>query len=379
MTVKDYSLSLDMKILVINWRDVKNPLAGGAEIYLQEIFRRIVSRGHEVTQLAVSFPGSTPTDTIDGIRIIRLGGANTFNFAVWRNLNRILHAGSYDLVIDDLNKIPFYSPWFCDKPVLVMMMHLFRKAVFSEVSFPFATYVYLTESLIPWCYKNNRFAVLSPSSKRDLLAFGIREEKLVVIPPGTDTDRFRPDLSRKGEPLILHVGRVKKYKSTDHLLEAASRLKQAGKAFKVKIVGDGDDLSRLKGLSAQLGLTEVVEFTGFISEDDKVKLYQQAAVLVENSIKEGWGLIVMEANACATPVVAARSPGLVDSVQDRKTGFLYEYGNIAELTERLGQLLDDPQLRRTMGEAGVEWARSFSWDSATDKMLAVIERAVSSE
>jgi glycosyltransferase involved in cell wall biosynthesis len=355
---------LGVKILVVNWRDVKNPLAGGAEIYLQEIFRRIVSRGHEVTQLAVRFPGSSVEDTIDGIRIIRLGGANTFNFAVWRNLNRILRKGSYDLVIDDLNKIPFYSPWFCDKPVLVMMMHLFRKAVFSEVSFPFATYVYLTESLIPWCYKNNQFAVLSPSSKRDLLAFGIREEKLVVIPPGTDTDRFRPDLSRKGESLILHVGRVKKYKSTDHLLEAASRLKQAGKAFQVKIVGDGDDLPRLKELSARLGLNGVVEFTGFISE---------------NSIKEGWGLIVMEANACATPVVAARSPGLVDSVQDRKTGFLYEYGNIAELTERLGQLLDDPQLRRTMGEAGVEWAGSFSWDSATDKMLAVIERAVSGE
>ena len=365
-----------MKILVINWRDVKNPLAGGAEIYMQEIFRRIVSRGHEVTQLAVKFPGSTAEDTIDGIRIIRLGGANTFNFAVWSNLNRILRQGNYDLVIDDLNKIPFYSPWFCDKPVLVMMMHLFRKAVFSEVSFPFATYVYLTESLIPWCYRNNRFAVLSPSSKRDLLAFGIRDDKLVVIPPGTDTDRFKPDLSQKGEPLILHVGRLKRYKSTDHLLEAASRLKQAGKAFKVKIVGDGDDLPRLKEISARLGLNELVEFTGFISEDDKVKLYQQAAVLVENSIKEGWGLIVMEANACATPVVAARSPGLVDSVQDGKTGFLYEYGNVSELTERLGQLLDDVQLRRTMGEAGVEWARSFSWDSATDKMLATIEQTL---
>ena len=102
-------------------------------------------------------------------------------------------------------------------------------------------------------------------------------------------------------------------------------------------------------------------------------------MLVENSIKEGWGLIVMEANACATPVVAARSPGLVDSVQDRKTGFLYEYGNVSELTERLGQLLGDANLRRTMGEAGVAWAKSFSWDSATDKMLAVIEQTVSRE
>jgi glycosyltransferase involved in cell wall biosynthesis len=365
-----------MKILVINWRDVKNPLAGGAEIYFQEIFRRIVTRGHEVTQLAVNFPGASKTDLIDGIRIVRMGGANTFNFSVWAGLNRILRAGGYDIVIDDLNKIPFYSPWFCDKPVLAMMMHLFRKSIFSEVAFPLAAYVYLTESLIPRCYKNNLFAVLSPSSKRDLLAFGIREEKMVVIPPGTDTARFVPDLSRKGEPLVLHVGRLKRYKSTDHLLEAAHALKLKGKRFKVKIVGDGDDLPRLKETSRRLALEDIVEFTGFISEDDKVRLYQESAVLVENSLKEGWGLIVMEANACATPVIAARSPGLVDSVHDGKTGFLYEYGNVPELTERLGQLLDDAQLRSTMGAAGVEWAKSISWDSATDKMLVVIERAV---
>ena len=75
-----------MKILVINWRDVKNPLAGGAEIYFQEIFRRIVARGHDVTQLAVNFPRASKTDLIDGIRIVRMGGANTFNFAVWAGL-----------------------------------------------------------------------------------------------------------------------------------------------------------------------------------------------------------------------------------------------------------------------------------------------------
>jgi glycosyltransferase involved in cell wall biosynthesis len=365
-----------MRTLVINWRDVKNPLAGGAEIYFQEIFRRIVARGHDVTQLAVRFPGASATEVIDGIRIIRRGGANTFNFAVWGGLQGVLKQGDFDIVIDDLNKIPFYSPWFCDKPVLAMMMHLFRKSIFSEVPFPQASYVYLAESLIPWCYKNNFFAVLSPSSRRDLQAFGIREERMVVIPPGTDTERFRPDLSRKGAPLVLHVGRLKKYKSTDHLLEAAGRLKEKGKTFRVKIVGDGDDLPRLREIAGRLGLDGIIEFTGFISEDDKIRLYQESAVLVENSIKEGWGLIVMEANACATPVVAARSPGLVDSVQDGKTGFLYEYGNVEELAQRLEQLLENPGLRSEMGAAGVEWARGFSWESATDKMLAVIEQAL---
>lgn len=97
-------------------------------------------------------------------------------------------------------------------------------------------------------------------------------------------------------------------------------------------------------------------------------------MLVENSIKEGWGLIVMEANACGTPVVAARSPGLVDAVQEGRTGLLYEYGNIPELAARIEQLLDDPELRRAMGNHGIEWARQVSWDSAAERMLEVIER-----
>ena len=393
---------------------MKNPLAGGAEVYMQEIFRRIVSQGHEVTQLAVRFPGSTETETIDGIKVIRFGGAQTFNFAVWARLNSILKQGKYDIVIDDLNKIPFFSPWFCDRPVLVMLMHVFRKSIFKEASFPLASYVYLTESLIPRCYKNNLFAVLSPSSKRDMQAFGIRDEQMTVIPPGTDTQRFRSDLSRKGRNLVIHVGRLKRYKSTDYLLHATKLLVERGwgqedlgvqsancrvqtaecrvqsaeykaqsaeggarrKDLKVVIVGDGDDLPRLKALSSELKLDRLVEFTGFIPEQDKVGYYQQAAVLVENSIKEGWGLIVMEANACGTPVVAARSPGLVDSVNDGETGLLYEYGNVAELADKIERLLSDARLRADMGQKGIAWADKYSWDSAADATLEMIERTM---
>ena len=279
-------------------------------------------------------------------------------------------------MIDDLNKIPFYSPWFCDKPVLVMMMHLFRKAIFPEVAFPLAAYVYLTESLIPWCYKNNRFAVLSPSSKRDLLAFGIREEKLVVIPP---KHRYRA-VPAGPEPKGRTAGAARRAREEVQVNRPPTGSRARPEAEREAV--QGEDCRRRRrpaaaeGNELRLALESVVEFLGFISEDDKVRFYQESAVLVENSIKEGWGLIVMEANACATPVVAARSPGLVDSVQDRKTGFLYEYGNVPEPTQRLEQLLDDAELRRVMGAQGVRWAESFSWDSATDKMMAVIEQTV---
>jgi len=141
------------------------------------------------------------------------------------------------------------------------------------------------------------------------------------------------------------------------------------------ILGDGDDVPRLKELNTKLGLDDIVQFTGFIPESEKVLVYQKAALLVENSVKEGWGLIVMEANACGTPVVASKVPGLVDSVIENKTGFFYEYGNIEELAQKIERLLDDAPLRNEIGKNGIEWANQLTWDKTAGMMLDAIKRA----
>lgn len=363
-----------MKVLVVNWRCIRNPLAGGAEIYLQEIFRRLVERGHEVSQLAERYPGSAPGETLDGIRVIRLGGARTFNFAVCRNLRRVVEEGGYDVVVDDLNKIPFYSPRLVRVPVLAILMHLFRGSIFREAFFPLAAYVWLAESAIPWAYRDCRFTVLSESSKRDVVKLGIRPERVAVVPPGTDFDRFSPDESVAREPVVLHVGRLKKYKSADHLLRAARLLLDRGRDFRAVIVGTGDDRPRLEKLAAELELGDAVEFTGFISEDEKVNWYRRSAVLVENSVKEGWGLIVMEANGCGTPVVVARSPGLVDSSRDGVNGLFYEYGNVPDLAEKLDRVLTDDELRGRLGRQALGWARQWTWDTAADATEQALEQ-----
>ncbi|OYD17445.1 hypothetical protein CH330_00110 [candidate division WOR-3 bacterium JGI_Cruoil_03_51_56] len=364
-----------MRILVINWRGIKNPLAGGAEIYFQEIFRRLVQHGHEVTQLAERFPGSSATEEVDGIRVIRMGGKNTFNFAVYRNLKRLSEKDNYDIVIDDLNKIPFYSPWLTKKPVMAILMHLFRGSIFKETIAPFAAYVYLTESIIPLAYKKCPVAVLSESTKKDVVRLGINPERITVVPPGTNFDRYKPDFSVKREAIILHVGRLKRYKSTDGLLQAARLLKDRGRRFNLVIVGTGDDRPRLEKLATELGIDKFCRFTGYISEDEKVAWYRRAALLVENSIKEGWGLIVMEANACATPVVVAKSPGLVDSSHDGVNGLFYEYGDIEDMSEKIDRLLEDDELRSRLGKQAVEWAHKWTWDGAAEKMEQIIMQA----
>ncbi|MEO0019169.1 MAG: glycosyltransferase family 4 protein [candidate division WOR-3 bacterium] len=365
-----------MRILVVNWRCIKNPLAGGAEIYLQEICRRLVQRGHEITLVAERFAGSALEEEIDGVRVKRMGGKWTFNWTVYRQIGKLVREGDFDIVIDDLNKIPFYSPWFTDKPVLVLLMHLFRRSIFREAIAPFALYVYLTESLIPLAYKKCLFAVLSESSKRDVVRLGIPPEQITVVPPGTDFERYQPDPRVKKEPVVLHVGRLKKYKSTEQLLYAARLLKERGRVFQVVVVGTGDDLPRLERIVEKLGLKETVRFTGFVSEEEKIQWYRRSALLVESSIKEGWGLIVIEANACGTPVVVARSPGLVDSSRDGVNGFFYDYGDIPQLAEKIDLLLRDGALRTRLGEQAVSWARQWTWDGATDKIEVLIKETV---
>jgi glycosyltransferase involved in cell wall biosynthesis len=370
-----------MRLLVVNWRCIKNPLAGGAEIYFQEIFSRLVRRGHSVTLVSERFPGSVADEFIEGIRTIRMGGKNTFNFAVCRNIAKLADSLEADLVIDDLNKIPFYSPWYTKRPVLAILMHLFRGSIFRETLPPLAAYVWLAESIIPWAYKNCRFAVLSESSKADTVRVGIRPERITVIPPGTDFARFTVDPSTprtlEPTPTVLHVGRLKKYKATDHLLRASRLLLDKGVKHRVVVVGTGDDLPRLRKIAAGLGLGDAVEFTGFISEDEKLGWYRRAAVLSENSVKEGWGLIVMEANGCGTPVVVADSPGLRDSSRDGVNGLVYHYGDVPALAERLERMLKDDALRAKLGTQAIEWAHQWTWDAAAGQMEAVIGQAMS--
>jgi glycosyltransferase involved in cell wall biosynthesis len=365
-----------MKMLVVNWRCPKNPLAGGAEVYLQEIFSRLVNRGHSVTLLSERFAGSQPEDVIEGIRVIRAGGKFTFNFTAGRLVGGLAEALRADVVIDDLNKIPFYSPWHTKRPVLAILMHLFRGSIFRETLPPMAAYVWTAETMISLAYKRCRFAVLSESSKKDTARVRIDPARITVIPPGTDFGRFSPDASAQREPVVLHVGRLKRYKATGHLLRATKILKERGVKFTTVIIGDGDDKPRLEGLSAKLGLGEQVRFTGFVPEAEKVNWYRRAAVLVENSVKEGWGLIVMEANACGTPVVVADSPGLCDSSRDGVNGLMYKYGDVSALAEKLEKLLSDDALRTRLGRQAIEWAKQWTWDGAAEAMERVIEQTI---
>ena len=366
-----------MRILVINWQDIKHPMGGGAEVHLHEVFERIVRKGHEVTLYCCAFPGAPAEENLNGIHIIREGSRPFFNYHVPLKYFSTFRHQHFDLIVDDMNKLPFYSPMYVKEPLLGITHHLFGKSIFLEASYPAAAYVYWAERAALPMYKKLHFIVGSPSTYKEMLQQGFSEERTHLIPYGVAHESFRQTgIPKSSKPLIGMVGRLKRYKSVDHLLEAFAIVLQHKPEVELLTVGDGDDKLRLVALADTLGISSHVTFTGFVSEAEKICYLNRMHIAINTSAKEGWGLTVIEANACGTPTVSSNVQGLRDAVVDGETGLLYEYGNREQLAEKILLLLRDEHLRDQLTRNALEWSAKFDWNSAADCTLEIMERVI---
>ncbi len=368
-----------MNILVINWQDRLNPYAGGAEVHLHEIFSRIAADGHRVTLLASGFPSAPREAKIDGIEVIRIGTRNTFNFHVPFAARSLIKRRSIDVLIEDLNKIPFFTPLYFNIPTIAILHHRFGRSIFSETILPFALYVYVSEALIPFVYRHIPFDVVSESTKRDLADGGIPVANISIHHNGIDLNRYHPSHEAPTPYQITFLGRIKKYKSIDHLLHAAHRVRGKFPAMRLMIVGDGDACDQLKRIAAQLAIDDITTFTGFISLEEKVRILQQSELVVNTSSKEGWGLTVIESNACGVPVIAADSPGLRDSVKDGYNGILYPFGDIDALAAAIERLLGNRSLLEIMRKQAIQWSQRFDWDKSAQGILEILKKRLNGE
>jgi len=365
---------------VISYRDIRHPEFGGAEVILYEIFRRYAAAGHQVTFITGHWPAAPREDEIEGMRILRGGNQYTFNFVAPRMLARLLAREPVDLVVEDINKIPFFTPLHQKRaPVLAVVPHLFGTTVFQQAAFPLACYVYFWERFIPLVYRRCRFSVLSDTTFADLRRRGIAPERMRVIRGGLDHDFHRPP-EREGrapKPVILYLGRVKKYKRIDLVIEAMPEILARVPAAEYWIVGEGDHVPALQRLVARRGLEQHVRFWGYRGGGEKYETLAQTRVLVYTSPKEGWGLSVIEAAALGIPSVASDSPGLRESVRPEETGYLVAHGDVGALADRIARLLEDDDLWWRMGRRGQEWAAQFTWERSAGETLALAEEIMS--
>lgn len=362
----------------MNWQDRQNPQAGGAEIHLHEVFGRLVARGHQVTLLASGFDSAPPDVQLDGMDVHRTGGRHTFAVRAPLSYRRHLADRSFDLVIEDLNKVPVFAPLWAHQPVVLLVHHLFGRTAFQEAGIPLAAATWALERPLPLLYRGTEVQAVSESTAQDLVARGFDRDRIAVIENGVDIDFYTPapELPRFDEPTVLYLGRLKRYKRVDLIVRAVARLRDEGVPARLVIAGRGDAEAEIAELCRTLRLEDRVELAGFVSEERKRELFRRAWLHALTSPKEGWGISNLEAAACGTATLASDSPGLRDSVRDGVTGYLVPHGDIDALAARMRSILLDPPLRDRLGARARAFAEQFSWDRSADKTEAHLERVL---
>ena len=218
-------------------------------------------------------------------------------------------------------------------------------------------------------------------------------DKVVIIPPGVDTDVFRPIPSQRARDLIgkydektvLFVGRIDPVKGLDTWFRAMKLVVDDDPALRQHMCvclvgGDLDDdldpdseLGRLVELKEELGIGDIVTFLGSRAQAALPFYYSSAAAVVMPSRYESFGLAALEAMACGAPVVASDVGGLSFLVRDGVTGFLVPEGNAEKFAERISLLLHEPKLRAEMGKRGVAEAQEYAWSNIAGRMVELYQ------
>lgn len=297
-----------MRILIFNWKDRAHPLAGGAEIFTEEVAKVLVERGHNVTLFVGAVAGRPEHEMIDGVNVIRQGS----RLGVYRAARRFWSRqarGSYDVVVDEINTRPFLTPrWLRETPVVALIHQLAREIWFYETPFPVS--VIGRFALEPWwlrAYRDVPALTVSESSAESLRRHH-RWRDVTVVSEGY-TPHPVPEVPKEVEPTVVFLGRLVAMKRPQDAIRAFGTLTERVPEARLWMIGDGPQLARLRG-GAPAGVT----FFGRLRRADLLDRLARAHVLVATSVREGWGLNVSEAAACGTPSIGYSAPGLVDSI-----------------------------------------------------------------
>ena len=360
-----------MDILIFNWKDVKNPNAGGAEVYTHEIMRRLADRGHNVALFTSKFKGCTASEVVDGVEIIREGNSYTVYLKA-RNFCK-KHSHKYDVVIDEINTRPFFVHRWARSKTFALIHQLAREFWFYEMPFPLDRLGYhLLEYRWLREYADVPTITVSDSTKNDLMELGFR--RVFVVHNGLNVPPLTQVPEKEPVPTVVFVGRMRRAKKPDDVLKAFRIVKNEVRDARLWMVGDGYMRKRLE-LKARK--TRDIRFFGYVDNRIKNELVKRAWVMAVPGVREGWGQVVTDANALGTPAVGYDIHGLRDSIVHEHTGLLVDTDPEA-LAEGLIKILSDKNLRTRMSKNALKWARQFSWDKSAEEFEKVITEVVNS-
>jgi glycosyltransferase involved in cell wall biosynthesis/O-antigen/teichoic acid export membrane protein len=361
-----------MHILVLTDRDWTHPQGGGTGANLFGQVSRWLAWGHRVSVIACSYPGAESFERIEGregvgdLEIHRMGGRSTlFPRAIWKQWRGLVPDA--DVVLEVINGITFLTPLWLRRPRVALIHHVHREHFVEEMGRKGGLAAFLLETApLRWLYRGSRFLTISHATARQIAEHGIPLDRIEVSYLGVELEAFEPG-ERAPEPTLLYLGRLKRYKRIEVVLDVLEAIPEAT----LDVAGDGDHREALEAEIARRGLAERVRMHGHVDEDEKRRLLRRSWVNLTASSAEGWCLTVMEAGASGTPSAALGVGGLPESIEDGRTGFLAR--DPADLAAKTGRIVADPQLRERLGGAALDRAREFTWDRTARQSLELLQ------
>jgi glycosyltransferase involved in cell wall biosynthesis len=344
---------------------------GGAEVFTHEVLKRWAAAGHKVTLFTAKFRGSKQNEVDDGVNIVRSGGKYSVYWKAREHYRRCFSKEEYDVVIDEINTVPFLAPKFVKKGerVIALIHQLAREYWFYETPFP-ASYFgyYILEKKWLKNYRNIPTVTVSESSRKDLAELGF--EKVFVVGEGLNFEPLEKLDEKTNFPVMVFSGRLKKAKRPDNAVEAFKMVKERVPNAELWIVGNGYLKEKLMHM-----VPEGTRFFSSSSNEERRNLIKKSWVLVNPSIREGFGLNVVEANALGVPCVAYNVSGLKDAIIDGKTGLLATPRSTKALADSIVRMLTDTNLRNRLSEEALAYSKNFDWNRVADEFMRVITTA----
>ncbi|KJE48770.1 MULTISPECIES: glycosyltransferase family 4 protein [unclassified Acidiplasma] len=344
-----------MKILWFAHRDIKHPKAGGAERTIYEVGKRFVKLGADVNLVTVNSGHLLNYEIFDGIKTYRIKG----NIKAHLNVKKMIKKIDPDVIIDDMgHAIPWCSPWFTHKKVIVFFRHLHARSLPGQVNIFLAKIITFIEKMYPFIYKNNIFVTESDTSEDDLIHLGIKKENIVRIPPGVDLNLFHAGEKTKNVQL-LYFGGLRKYKRPEYAIRVYEELYNKIQNLKLVITGNGPMLNKMKDDVKNKNYN--IDFLGKIDYNELSKIIRESWVNLHFSVTEGWGYSILESSASGTPTVAFRVPGVIDTIKNNFNGFLVN--DISEFRDKILYIIKNEDL---FIKNSRKFAEDFTWDKTAE-------------
>lgn len=332
-----------------------------------------VKSGIDVTWLAGNFIGAKQNEVIDGVQIYRYGSPITIYFCA-PFLYWVKWGGKFDVVFDEIHGIPFLSPLWAWKSKKLAYIHEVAQEIWDEMlPFPINILGKLYEKIYFIFYRNTPFLTGSNSTKQDLIRYGINEKHITVIPHGLFLTPVTAVPQKEKNLTLLYVSRLVKMKGIEDAIKIFAGVKKKIPDAKLWIVGGGEEeyVKKLHSLVAMLNLGNSVQFFGYVDEAKKIVLYQKAHFLIHTSVREGFGLVVIEANSQGTPALTYDTPGLRDVVKNGINGFTFSQGSYQEFVDKCTSIWNNSDYKKLV-KTTVKSSKEYNWSTITNLSLNII-------